>query len=301
MVDHRAGQPPYDRLVIRVHLLLRVAMLVQVAFSVPSAWSRATRPAVLVVTLAVLVASTAVAVWRSYRRGRLGGPVAVAIDVGLAMAALAAGSWLLPPGTDPATDNAFYPYTVGVMAAAGLASRSLVPALVAPIIATTLYVTLTVVSRGASWTLLQNSITYWAFALVGWVQARVYARLFGDLQQARASAIEQERLLTAERERGRYALELHDRVLQTMEFLAAGPWIGDGDVRAHVAREAEWLRGFIRGDDPSTTTELRAALSAVIVQQTAVGMMIASNLAGLGREEPPTTSSMRSREPYTRR
>ncbi|MFL6055941.1 MAG: hypothetical protein ACJ72W_24005 [Actinoallomurus sp.] len=45
----------------------------------------------------------------------------------------------------------------------------------------------------------------------------------------------------------RQAAILHDRVLQTMEALARGPWIADREFRMWVAEETAWLRALVEG------------------------------------------------------
>jgi signal transduction histidine kinase len=94
--------------------------------------------------------------------------------------------------------------------------------------------------------------------------------------------------LEIERERARSFRELHDRVLQTLETLGKGSWIGDARVRDHVAMEAGWLRRLIeRGPDPDRRDghgDLVAALQEVVGRQVAAGLRVELNVAEVGWE-----------------
>ena len=104
--------------------------------------------------------------------------------------------------------------------------------------------------------------------MVAFAVAGVMRRTAVDLDAGRLRVAEQ----AEERARLRQARLLHDSVLQTVEFLAAGDCISDEQVRGHVAAEALRLRGFIA---TGTLTEGGSDLASMLRQ-------LASDMARLG-------------------
>jgi signal transduction histidine kinase len=124
----------------------------------------------------------------------------------------------------------------------------------------------------ALWPSIWQAMALVLFMLLVFTLASEYRRAHESLDHAREQEVAQERLLAAERVRGRHYRALHDRVLQTMEFLARGRWITDPDMRAHVMSEAQWLRQLISGQLIDQPDELIAALVRVINAQAAHGL-----------------------------
>ncbi|MFF0869690.1 sensor histidine kinase [Nonomuraea sp. NPDC003560] len=114
---------------------------------------------------------------------------------------------------------------------------------------------------------------------------RILFRTAGDLDRARAEELRRSAQLSQERERGRTARVLHDRILQTMEALTRDGWIADDSVRARVAEESQWLRAFLRGDDGDPAEDVVAALEEVVRQAVGSGLRVEFN-AGRLRSAP---------------
>ncbi|NUR93078.1 MAG: hypothetical protein HOY71_54160, partial [Nonomuraea sp.] len=114
---------------------------------------------------------------------------------------------------------------------------------------------------------------------------RLLFRTARDLDRARAEELRRSAQLSQERERGRTARVLHDRILQTMEALTRDGWITDPDVRARVAEESQWLRAFLRGDDRDPAGDVVAALEEVVRQAVGGGLRVEFN-AGRLRSAP---------------
>ncbi|MFI7452139.1 sensor histidine kinase [Nonomuraea sp. NPDC049714] len=120
--------------------------------------------------------------------------------------------------------------------------------------------------------------------MVGYV-TRLLTRSARDLDLARAEELQRSAQLSRERERGRTARNLHDRILQTMEALARDGWIADDGVRARVAEESRWLRAYLRGDDRDPATDVLAALEETVRQAVGGGLRVEFN-AGRLRAAP---------------
>jgi signal transduction histidine kinase len=300
----------HERLLVRLFALTRAVVLSEVSATLVSTWQSAAHP-VLVVGLVAAVAAENVAVIVIYaRRGRMCGARLAVADVCFGIAALVVAVVLIRRSANPYTDNVLYPYTVASMVVIGMAFRRLPGVLIIPALAAGAYATATVWRFGFSLVLVNNSLTYWVFAFVSWVLAVRFRRLSADLEQARRTAVARESELASERERSRYAAELHamrmraaaadleqererarlsrdlhDRVLQTLEFVGREGWISDAEVRDHVAADAVWLRALVRGELEHNARGLAAELDEAVALQTAAGMQVEVNTAGL-RGEP---------------
>jgi signal transduction histidine kinase len=80
---------------------------------------------------------------------------------------------------------------------------------------------------------------------------------------------------------------LHDRVLQTLEFVSREDWIADPRMRNHVAADATWLRELVQGELDGRPTHFAAALRDVMARQTRAGLRVEINLASLGAVSLP--------------
>ncbi|GAA4973145.1 signal transduction histidine kinase [Nonomuraea thailandensis] len=169
------------------------------------------------------------------------------------------------------------PYMLLVAIGIGAAFRTLRAALAAtaPLVAAYLYMQ---AWSGFFWLgAVPHTVGFWVDSAIAWFVAAVLRRNATELDETR----EQVARLAAEQERTRNGRVLHDRVLQTMEALVRDGWLADEKVRAHVAAEARWLRGYVRGEHDSSGSNLTAALEEVAEQAIRAGLTVDLNAAGL--------------------
>jgi signal transduction histidine kinase len=114
---------------------------------------------------------------------------------------------------------------------------------------------------------------------------REQARHARELHAVRMAAAVSE--LEHERARALLSRVLHDRVLQTLEFLGNEGLLTDPQMRDHVAAEATWLRDLVRGELGRRADTLPGALDTVAEQQTRAGMRVELNTSGLGQQVIP--------------
>lgn len=301
----------HERLLIRLLALTRIVVLCQAASALALHWHATEAPAVVTGLLVLLVLDNAILVIFHMRRGALNSRRLATVDVCAGMTALVIVVALLKPTANPVTDNILYPYTVAAVSVIGFVNRRLSASAVAATLAASVYVTATAWRFGAvpGTVIFENASTYWAWGVAGWFVAAKFRELSAGLDRARQASVSQEAELARERERSRHTRELHavrmaaalremeqerararlsralhDRVLQTLEFMGRDDWITDPQVRDHVAAEAAWLRDLVRGELGHRASCLSAALSLVAERQTRVGMQIELNTSGLGAE-----------------
>lgn len=87
--------------------------------------------------------------------------------------------------------------------------------------------------------------TYYPNVLMAFAVARAMRSGAVELDQARALAAR----AAADRLRLQHARALHDRVLQTLEVLAGGPWLAGSPLYDQVVRDSMWLRDFVANAD----------------------------------------------------
>jgi signal transduction histidine kinase len=310
----------HERLFVRLFALTRAAILVEAAASLVSTWRSAAHPVLIVGVVAALAAENAAVITIYARRGRMCGRRLAVGDICFGLTALVVVAALIKRSANPDTDNVLYPYTVASMMGVGMVLRRLPGVLIIPALGAGAYMTATIWRFGFSPVLVNNSMTYWVFALVSWVLTARFRGLSADLEQARRTAIARESELASARERSRYAGELHamrmaaaaadleqererarlsrdlhDRVLQTLEFVGREAWISDAGIRDHVAEEAVWLRALVRGELDRPAQGLAAELDDVVAAATGAGMQIEINTAGLraGPLPPDVTAAVR--------
>ncbi|MDP9869209.1 MULTISPECIES: sensor histidine kinase [Streptosporangium] len=227
--------------------------------------------------LAVLGLESALVVALTWRRRRVP-PAWLIITDSVLTAAIAmtmtmvAGSAIKDSGPD-----FMLPYMLLVSIGIGVAFRTLRAALAAtvPLAAAYLYMQ---AWSGFFWLgAVPHTIGFWVDSAIAWSVAALLRRNATELDETR----EQVARLAAEQERTRNGRILHDRVLQTMEALVRDGWLADEKVRAHVAAEARWLRGYVRGDHDSSGSNLTAALEEVVEQAIRAGLTVDLNAAGL--------------------
>jgi signal transduction histidine kinase len=300
----------HERLLLRLLIFARIATLCQAAVSLGLTWRQLTEPLLAAALLGLLIAENIILIRGLRRRDGLGRQLLATLDVGLGMAALFAIMALLKHTAIPDTDNFLYPYTVASMSVIGLVYRRFPAVLLIPTLAAAGYLGATLVRFGPRTTvdLLTNVITYWAWAVASWFVAARFRKLSAELDQARDAAAAREAELARERECSRHQRELHvvqltmaqrerertmlsrdlhDHVLQTLEFMGREDWISDTRMRDHVAAEAVWLRELVHSELDRPVTGLTAALDGVVARQTGAGMRIEMNTAGLGTQTLP--------------
>ena len=135
------------------------------------------------------------------------------------------------------------------------------------------------------WTALPHVAGLTTNAMTAAYVMRILFKTAQDLDQARAEELRRSAQLSQERERGRTARVLHDRILQTMEALTRDGWITDAGVRARVAAESQWLRAYLRGDDRDPADDVVAALEEVVRHAVGSGLSVELN-AGRLRSAP---------------
>jgi signal transduction histidine kinase len=304
----------YERLLLRLLTFTRVAVLIQAAVSLGLTWQKFTVPIVVAGLIVVLAADNVVLIGFHRRRGALDCRWLATLDVCIGMAALVVAVALLKRTANPVSDDVLYPYTVATLSVIGMVYRRFPVVLLAPVLTAAGYLTVTVMRFGSGdqVQLLTNATTYFAWGILGWFLAVMFRRLSVELDEARRAAVAREgelarerersrhvgevhklrmaaalRELERERERTRLSRDLHDRVLQTLEFVGREGWISDTRMRDHVAAEAVWLRELVHSELDRPVTGLAAVLDGVVARQTDAGMRIEVNHSGLGAETLP--------------
>ncbi|MFI6316517.1 sensor histidine kinase [Nonomuraea sp. NPDC050556] len=227
--------------------------------------------------LAVLGLESALVVFLTWRRRRV--PPAWVITADSVLTAATATAMTVVAGTAVKGSGPDFvlPYMLLVSIGIGTAFRTLRAALAAtvPLVVAYLYMQ---AWSGFFWLgAVPHTIGFWVDSAIAWFIATQLRRNAAELDETR----EQVARLAAERERTRNGRILHDRVLQTMEALVRDGWLADEQVRAHVAAEARWLRGYVRGDHDSSGSNLTASLEEVVEQAIVAGLAVDLNAAGL--------------------
>ncbi|MCO6010513.1 hypothetical protein NE236_36695 [Actinoallomurus purpureus] len=156
-----------------------------------------------------------------------------------------------------------YPYSIISSVAFGVALRRL-----RTVIGATALLAVTDAFASAYWhgdpamQVTLNALTYAPNTLVAFVVSRRMRATARELDESRIREAE----LARDRERARHARILHDRVLQTMEALARGPWIADREFRMRVAEETAWLRALVEGG-ADADEDLIGRLRAVVARK----------------------------------
>ena len=298
-------------LLARLFALTRASALCLAVASLVMHWD-ATRVPTVVAALLFLVVADNIFVCFRLRRGDFTARWLATLDVCLGMTVQLAVVVLLKPSANPVTDDVLYPYTVASLTVIGMVYRRLSTSLVAAALSSSVYITATVWRFGVSGGVFANAATYWAWAVAAWFVANWFMGLSRRLDEARAIAASREAELAREREQSRHARELHavrmaatareleqerararlsralhDRVLQTLEFLGRDGLLADPVMRDCVAAEATWLRDLVRGELGSCAGTLSGALDTVVERQARSGLRIELNTSGLGQQAIP--------------
>ncbi len=307
------AQASSERFLLLLFSLMRLAILIQVTVASVVAWEHFRHPAVLVVLLAGVWTESVLLVEAGRRRGALASERLLALDIATGMVSLWVLTVLLKRSNNPYVDIFFYPYTVVVMALVGIVVRHLPGVVLLTALMSGVYIGVMTARFGFGSTLLVNSVTYWAYALVAWGVCGWYRRLSQQLDQARQEAVERgmelassrhaqelqelrmravEGELEHEREQARNFRDLHDRVLQTLEFLGRDGWSPDEGVRDRIVGEAVWLRQLIEGGLDGGRGDLATALAEVVERQAAAGLRVDLNAARIAADGPAVSGEV---------
>lgn len=260
------------RIAHAVAVIARVGALVWVAAALPFVWHRYPNPAGALALFCGLALETAVvlALWR--RAGSVT-RAGLLIDVPAGVAALLTCAWLTP-NPPQGWSNFAHPYTILVAITLGLACRRPVPAVLLGMTWGAAFSAAVTLFHHAD---LLFSLTAWpsyvANTLIGWAVGRLQVRADVSLEQARSQELAATTTLAAERVRLQQAGALHDRVLQTLETLAAGNLIANDEHRTQVRAHALWLRTFVR-DGTSDSGSVTAALETAAETARRAGLTV---------------------------
>jgi signal transduction histidine kinase len=276
-----SGISRIELLIARAFAFFKIGGIAQILVAMTLAFTRFTSllgAAVLGVAVTVeSVAITAVFLCRRRVDGRW-----VAFDVVFNAAALIACGAFVRPGD--AYTWAFFMYPFTVITSFGIGSafrRPMAVAVWATVLSLGYFGAVVAFMGHPLFHSIPNALTYYANTFVAFAVTSELRRSGRALDTARAEAVARAEELIRERERSRHARILHDRVLQTLESLAQGPWLDDNGIRAHVCGEAAWLRAFVQGVRSADATDLATALHAVVERKARTGLRVEFNDAGL--------------------
>lgn len=298
-----------ERYIVMGFTLIRVVGLLLAATYLVILWHRYRWPALaLAAVLTVAVESGLVAgICRrpgSQRRGRL-----IAADTGCTVAALAATCIAMKSSANPVTDDVLYTYSVASMAIVAFGTWRWRSVAAFPLLMAGTYAGLAVWRFGFGFGLVANALTYWAFTVPAWALVCSQRRLSRDADAARADAVartrelayaaharEVQRLqvaalraeLARKAERDRTFRQLHDNVLQTLEFIARDDDADPRQLRSLITAEAAWLRSLVEGQAQAGAPGggLAAALTAVVQRHLATGLRVELNIASIEQARP---------------
>ena len=263
-----------ERGLVQAVTLLRIGGLGQVLIAALLAASRYPHPRLVVVLIAAVVAESLLLVTICTQSGVVHSSW-VTGDVAFCTLALVAGASLTAPADSHSWAHFMYPFTIITCFGIGLAYSRLGTVVCATSVLAVGYGASAVVyHHDPVWNMLPNATSYFVNTIVAWAVVRQLRAFAADADTAHAQSLARTEELSAEREHARHAQLLHDRVLQTMEFLAAGNWLAEEDLRTHVRAEAAWLRAFVEGTPIGEPEDLLTALQALIQHKTLAGMRI---------------------------
>lgn len=259
-----AGVP--DRLVLVAATAVRCAGVVMVGVALCLVWSQLPLPVPAAALAAALLAENAALIIH-WRRTRTLGAGALVVDVLFGALVVLVGTALARDRPPIGWTDFAFPYTVLLSFTLGLSARRLGVALLAGGVWATAQFTGAILYEGlAPAAALFIVPSYLVNPVVGWASARLLRRGTEELDTAWSVATARAAELTVERERARQAWALHDRLLQTVETLAARGLVTDPELRRQVVRSAVWLRRFIESGDPDAGTDLAGRLAALAAE-----------------------------------
>jgi signal transduction histidine kinase len=270
--------------VARAVVLFHAGGLIQVAVGLPLAWQQYPAPGKILALALALAVENAVLITLCLRLRRVPA-VLISLDVVFSAAALVACAALTPPASGHTWADFMYPFTIITCLGIGAAyRRAPVVFAVTTGLAASYALSAVYLNHATWWNTAANSVAYFANTLVAWAVARELRRGGRLLDASRAQAIARTEEIARETERLRHARLLHDRVLQTLEALANGPWLTDPGLHGHVAAEAAWLRALVEGHStPDRPGDLLTGLHELAQARAADGFTVHVNCAQLAR------------------
>ncbi|MEV0350336.1 ATP-binding protein [Nonomuraea sp. NPDC050680] len=240
---------------------------------------------------ALVLSSLAVCVLTAVR-GRLAPPALLCADLALVVVAVPAAGWYAGQRVTDGWPGTVLPYVLLVGIMIGVSFRAFATVLAWTTALSGALILGYVAANVPWWAALPHVAGLATNATMAAYVMRILFKTAQDLDQARAEELRRSAQLSQERERGRTARVLHDRILQTMEALTRDGWIADTGVRARVAAESQWLRAYLRGDDRDPADDVVAALEEVVRHAVGSGLRVEFNAGRLRsapeREDMPT-------------
>jgi signal transduction histidine kinase len=266
-----------QRALARAMLFFRLGGIGEILLSGGVDFGRYPHPVLSSGLIALVVVESGVLVGACLRTGAVRARWIIA-DVLFCTAGLFASAVLTAPRDYNTWANFMYPFTVITSVGIGMVFRRFWNAALVTSVQVAGYVVTAVLIHGDPvWVALPNGLTYYANMVVAWPVARYLLASGRETDRIRADAVRKAEELAVERERARHARILHDRVLQTLETLAGGEWVADGDFRAHIAGEAAWLRALVEGVDPTRDRDLLTALQRLVQRNARTGLRVELN------------------------
>jgi signal transduction histidine kinase len=133
------------------------------------------------------------------------------------------------------------------------------------------------------WNVGPDAASMAGMPVVAWLMASQIRSAARRIDARRAEAVRRAADVAAEWERARQSAELRARLLRLLDELAD---VVSEPVRAQIADEASWLRGFVSGDTPAGT-DLRAALCAIADDRRSSGVDVTVDIDGELPDLPP--------------
>jgi signal transduction histidine kinase len=278
-----------EQVMVNAVTMFRLGGLAQIIVVLTLAGSRYPTIAGTCLLVAAITAESALLIMMC-ARARLLRRAWVGADVVFCAAALVIGAALTAPGDGFTWANFMYPFTIITSVGIGLTYRRLLTVeSLTLLLAASFAMSAVVVHRDPAWNAAPDALTYFANTTVAWAVARQFRRNGKATDDSRIQAIAHAEQAAQQELRARHARALHDRVLQTMETLARGPWIPDTSLRAHVAGEAAWLRGFVENDDAvHPAADLIGGLQDLVQGKALLGLQVElADAAVRGAEDQP--------------
>jgi signal transduction histidine kinase len=258
-------------------VFFRIAGLFQIVVAVAMAAGRYPKPLATFGLIAAVFAESIV--WSSANlRARRPLPGWASFDAVFMAAAIPVGAALTAPRDAHTWVHFMYPFSLIAAIAIGVTFDRIRSVAGLTVLLVASYITSSIAwHHDPFWNSAPNAVSYVANTLVAWAIARHLRTSGRAADKSRAEAVAHADELAQERERARHARMLHDRVLQTLETLAASDWLPDPDIRAHLGTEAAWLRALVEGSPWDQPSDLLAALQTVVQGKTRTGLRIEFN------------------------
>ncbi|WP_432838654.1 hypothetical protein [Dactylosporangium sp. CA-092794] len=286
-----------DRTVVLAAAVTRAAAVLLTVSFVSLAWTHLRHPGWSVMVAAVLAVECAaiVAWWLGKRR-----PTAATllVDVPTVGAALVvAGAFAAHPRLG-LWAGFVMPYSVVVAFTIGLACRTIHLAVLCGLLLVAVGTVTAVVFQHQRLPVAAAGLAMLIVnPVVGAASARLLRRGTAELDAADAEALRQLADVTAVQERARYAMALHDRVLQTLEALARSNVLADPGLHERVAGQAFWLRRYVDVGGELHDDDLATGIAETAWEvMRGIGTPIEINDAGIRWPDAPAIDASRRKQ-----